>query len=593
MREAARPLRLDDALLAILVRQEERLFPPDRATLELSCGACGRRFEAGFCFEHSPYAGAVGAALYLTFEEACGACAALLDAREGSIDPDDWQRARRCACEGPAHLVRAVGARLVRRVLGAGATAVLDARRDVPEVRLWRVPHGGLPEGLEPTATGFVAAFGRPLSLFDACAGAMLPGPSRTDLEPGVDLWLATDNGALTDALEPMTRERPRVIVGLDPETVRSTGWPLATLSEHVLGGGGAALVIDRAALHDQLAAAAAPHGGRIQGARPERVELRFGELVGLVYPHRVARTMASYGLTLADAVGLALDETLTGLERIERFLGHVREARPRVEITVEGGLAAVTREDDTRGPPFALESLPVHLERGSRELEREVRYLCDPLPPWSDATRVCTCGAPAWVSHRLLPHRTVAAAAGTPEHAPWVLETWEREGEPRAVDVVVVECDQHRRLLPRRELQRAGLDGAELARRLAQDRERARFAVDVEVVEDAEGARALVARGPLAASVLLEAAWVAGLRTHAGSLLHAVELEAWAFAPDGVCVLDARFRAEERDRLALVTRVRSGLPAEAPPPFSIRRLVSSAPAEGYFASPPPRRVLS
>lgn len=582
---------LDDALLSILVRHEERPFSADRATLELRCDACGRTFEAGFRFEHSPYAGQVGSPVYRTLDEALDACAALLDTREPSIDPEDWRSARQCECRAPFHLVRAVRARLVRAMHGAGAALVIEADRAGRSAK--HVPHRGLPRPIEPTRDAIRSVLGRPLTLFDAWASVAPPGPAEHVAEDGVGLWVAPDEAALTDAIEPLSRARPLVVVRIDVPTVSSSRWPSSPLADHVSAGGAAALVVQRGVLHARLASLAAPWGGRIERSRPERFELRFGELVGLVYPHRVARAMALHGLTLADSVALAIDETLAGLERIDRFLANMRDARPGIAIAVDGGIGAVTRSDGSTGPPFALESLPVHLEPGSPELEREIRYLCDALPAWSDPTRVCTCGAPAWVQRRLLPFRAVASAIARPEHAPWILETWERDGEARAVDVVVVECDLHRRILPRRQLEAAGLAGDALPRRLARDRELARFALELEVVEDATGARAIVAHGPLSASALLEPSWLAGLNDHAGSPLRDRAAEAWAFAPDGVSLLEPAFA--ERDRLALVTRVRSGLPAEAPAPFSIRRPVElPGRPEGRFGphSTAPRVLL-
>lgn len=576
---------LDEALVDLLSRDEGVLFPRDVALLSLRCEACERTFDAAFRFEHSPYVGQLGTPLYRDLGEALRACESLLERRDPSIEESDWERARRCSCEGPAHLVRAERVRFVRSVAGTGSTIVLEARRGGPAA-CFRVPHRGLPEPLDPG--DLARTLGRPLTLFE-CWRALETAEGEVVAEPGVTLVAALDEESLRQRIEASHEGAPVVVVVLDASTCASGAWPPLPIAAHVAAGGAAAIVIERRVMLARLRAVGAVCSVRVEQSRPEVFELKQGALVGLVYPHRVARAMASYGLTLADACAHAMDETVTGFQRIDAFLQRVISARPGSSVAIEGGLGAIVRADGSRGPPFALESLPVHLEPGSPELDREIRYLCDPVPPWSDPTRVCSCGAPASLQRRLLPFGTLRSLAGIPEREPWVLETWTGADGIRAADVVVVACDLHRRIYPRRLLQAMGLDESALRARLARDRELASFALSLEVVDDGAGARAVVARGPLIASILLEPTWLAGLHRYAGEPLGGAEAEAWAFAPDGLCLLDARFREEERGELAARTAAASGLPRGAPRPFAVRvRADLRTSPCGRFAPLPP-----
>jgi hypothetical protein len=566
---------LDEALLSIVCKHDERSLPVDVATLTLRCEACEQVREVGFRFEHSPYIGQAGKPLYRNLDEAFASCASLLEDREPSIDEQDWSASRRCPCRAPAHLTRATRVRLVRSMAGTGSSLVLEARSgSVGGRHALRVPSRGVPEAVEPTTDMLARAFGRPLTLFDAWTEVDPERSSQHEAEHGVRLFSALDPEALRADIVAFIGAAPFVVVRLDASTVKGPAWPasLATLGAHLASDGAASLVIDRRIMHARLRALAAHHGATVEHTRPERFDVSFGGLVTLVYPHQVARVMAAFGLTLADACAHALDDALSGLQRIATFLGNVGRARPEAQLRVDGGVGAIQRADGSFGPPFLLESLPVHLDPASPEMDREIRYLCDALPPWSDPTRVCTCGAAAWLERRLMPFRAVERMMAAPEREPWLLETWARDGRPRAVEVVVASCSTHRRIYPRRVLEAAGVaDAASLEERLARDRGLASFSVQLEQVEDQAGARSIVARGPLAASILLEPAWLAGLHEHAGRPITSPHAEAWAFAPDAVCLLDAGFRQAERDRLAALTLVASGLPPDAPPPFAIR----------------------
>jgi hypothetical protein len=232
------------------------------------------------------------------------------------------------------------------------------------------------------------------------------------------------------------------------------------------------------------------------------------------------------------------------------------------------------------------LAGLSSKLDGGPDELAREVAYLCDLVPPWSDPTRVCPCGAPSSIEHRIVPYGAVTHSIADGDGQPWILRTWERDGAPRAAEVVVASCERHIRMLSERVLREHGIaDVHALRARLDLDLDRAHFAVEVQTVQDEQAHSALIVRGRLAASLVLEPRWLAGVNAFAGSPFELGRVEVWAFGPDGMCIVDPRFRAQERDGLVASVAAAGGLHPSAPTPFSLRmEIVLTGEAAGRFS---------
>jgi hypothetical protein len=182
---------VDEALfeeaLVSWVASWDRCAPRDLACLVRRCGACDARFVAGFSFDHSPYRGQAGTPVYRTLEEMLAAAESLTRRREPSIPEGEWERATRCACGAPGHVVETTGARLARAVVGEAAALVAGWDRDLG-ASLWRVPRGGLPRRLEPDVAAAREAFGRAATWFDAWPTEPAEGLRPVAIEPGVTL---------------------------------------------------------------------------------------------------------------------------------------------------------------------------------------------------------------------------------------------------------------------------------------------------------------------------------------------------------------------------------------------------------------------
>ncbi len=562
--EPTRTERLEDALTLSLARMEREILPRDRVFLTQKCGACGASWVAGFQFEHSPYTGQVGAPLYRGLREAIKAAEALLERREPSIESEAWAEARRCECSGPVHLTHSSRVTLVRHLVGAGQSLAVTCYRGERSHELHRIPGRG---PILPVADGdeICGVFGRPLSLFDRWEELELPS-GRLEAEGGVWLWAGPSAAALSDRIAELSA---LIVVGIASDTVASGAWPASeALLAHIEGGGAAALTVERHSMMSALRRQAIAAGGEAEEAGVGRVTLRLATIPWTLMPHRIAREMARYGQPLSEACAAAVEGGLEGIRRALAFMDAVTHARPSVRFAIDRDRATPVLGDGSRGRAFSLERLPVSPDDPS--FAREVAFLCDPLPEWADPTRTCPCGAPASVQIRIVP--ADAVELGASPQRPWTLRRWTAaDGSESALEVVALVCDRHVRIEPRVTLEAAALTDEGLGARLREDENRALFAVHAEVVEDDRGARAILARGHLAASLTTNQRWLAGLNRALGDPLPRARAETWAFGPAGMCLLEASFDEARRDLLLRYARAAGGVKPGAPPYFALR----------------------
>jgi hypothetical protein len=542
------------ALAELLARVRTEVRPIERALLELRCDAC----EAGWCglfrFEAPRHRGLV---------EARALARALTAPRPAALDADAVEALRRCHCGAPPHVTQTTRATLLRPLPGAGATVGVD---DAGALELW--PDRGLARPVSDA--DFAAAAGRPFSLFDAWAALPLP-VGALEPEPGLLLLAETDPRALTDRV---SEAGPVVAVAMQASTLASGGWPPAhPLRAHLEGGGLAALVVRREALQELLEHLGRPAGSSIVEDGPRRLVVEAEGIRQAVELEGIGRVMAQRALTLGEACAHALADALDTIADALRRMADLRRARPEVRFVVEGDRAMAIAQDGLRGPPFQPGQLPRPIE------ERDVAFLCDPLPRWADPTRVCRCGAAATLQTRILARRDIAPG----DDAPWELRTWVGDdGEETAVEALAAACDRHVRVPSRRQLD-PWLTASEVEGRLEADRARAAFRVSCQWVRDEHGAVAVLVHGGLAASLFGHDGWIRGLLEELEATLD--EVEAWALGPDGLCLLDPAFAEAERPMLRAATAQATGRSPNAVAPFALRRRIGPAAPRGRFTA--------
>ena len=186
-----------------------------------------------------------------------------------------------------------------------------------------------------------------------------------------------------------------------------------------------------------------APAVRRETDARPRPIEVQHA---GLAFPfdaRLTVRRMAERGATLQDAVAAELQRTLARAEAGATFVQAVQAARPQLEFRLEGTQLWAATGAQTKGWPLCLQTLPAAVKPGTEAFERELRFACDTPPEWSDTTRACPCGAPAFLVRRLVTAETLALfGSAHPGHEMAVLETF-GEGAHLSAAVVAIASSQ------------------------------------------------------------------------------------------------------------------------------------------------------
>lgn len=481
-----------------------------------------------------------------------------------------------CECpEGAAG--RLVALAYVRACFGRGEECVYEGFAGEAEWswrwRVWALD--GAARACEPEALPALSARRGWLDALDE--GARGAAALRS-VEEG--LWVFA--GPREDSLEARVKERvagcaqgvllPLKLLSWRPVVAPAeawTSWAPAHADAIQRGELRAGAVIDVAVLRSLVRLAACRAGVSADEGDELAVTLRRGEFARAIDLERLALSLALRGEGLALGAARAVAATLDLIADAATLAAEVRAMRPEVRFIAQGWSLVPERPDGTRGPPVALPDRVDRSARGRERLERAVRFGCDVLPPWSDPSRVCPCGAPACFVARLLPPGVVGRAEGSPS-APMVLARWP-EDAPRAALVAGVGCELHTWFPGAESLVAQGLGHAEVSARVRDESPLVTFAFTARAVTEGE-ARALVARGHHLASALVDDAFLAAFHRACGSPLRGVEVGALAVSTDTLILHERGWRDEELDRLCTSFALETGAVSQGPDALLVSR---------------------
>ncbi len=354
-----------------------------------------------------------------------------------------------------------------------------------------------------------------------------------------------------------------------------------------------AGVIIDRAAVRKlvetQLGRA------NLQWREVENGALILAQAGELTWPMETAIVSlgaAHLGWYFSETAAAAVGECMARLTELSRWVAAVRQERPEMTFTVNGMQIAGKRQDGTAGRPINLQDLPFRAPPGSPDFRRELRFACDDLPKNADPTRRCPCGERAWLAARIFPSKVVEDfKAATGGKSPKIIEHWDS-----AALVATISCDRHVRVPAGEEIEGAGLKDAAFDKRLKEDLQYNVFAVDVSLHEDKAKRRALLAYGPLVASVVINDHFIAKLHQMCvlpdkTLPLRGKEVSAVVTTPNVLCLHEAGFDDEMLEQVLDMGAAMDGIPADVPMPFDLSWDVTlTADPKGNFVNlrPPP-----
>ncbi len=354
-----------------------------------------------------------------------------------------------------------------------------------------------------------------------------------------------------------------------------------------------AGVIIDRAAVRKlvetQLGRA------NLQWREVENGALILAQAGELTWPMETAIVSlgaAHLGWYFSETAAAAVGECMARLTELQRWVASVRQERPEMTFTVNGMQIAGKRADGTMGRPINLQDLPFRAPPGSPDFRRELRFACDDLPKNADPTRRCPCGERAWLAARIFPSKVVEDfKTATGGKSPKIIEHWDS-----AALVATISCDRHVRVPAGEEIEGAGLKDAAFDKRLKEDLQYNVFAVDVSLHEDKSKRRALLAYGPLVASVVINDHFIAKLHQMCvlpdkTLPLRGKEVSAVVTTPNVLCLHEAGFDDDMLEQVLDMGAAMDGIPADVPMPFDLSWDVTlTADPKGNFVNlrPPP-----
>ncbi|MEZ4390431.1 MAG: hypothetical protein R3A48_04985 [Polyangiales bacterium] len=626
-------------------------LPIDTAHVVGACPKCGHLGATILGFPDPPYAGPQGKPRYRNAKELQAFVEEIFrnppplpaqdDPSEPSKDPQqqgaNWKGY--CVCgadvmppqpdprtgemlESPDATPRLVcGVRFIKAMPGAGAELVLEALSAgdggvgfEKGVSLgWKLLRAPV-DGVEAEVSGkfddaaVEAHFGRPLTLAHVwskvLAKAAAGEESIEKVDAGYWVWAGPRENTNLD-------EELKKLIGEDPE---KGSFPLLSIPqlapmpqgpffaqwayEHgeaiQKGDLRAGVLIDRAAVRKlieaQLGRAAMQWREVENGAL---ILATAGELTWPMETAIVSLGAAHLGWYFSETAAAAVGECMARLGELRRWVDAVRAERPEMTFTVNGMQIVGKRADGTMGRPINLQDLPFRAPPGSPDFRRELRFACDDLPKNADPTRRCPCGERAWLAARIFPVKVVEDfKAATGGKSPKIIEHWDT-----AALVATISCDRHVRVPAAEEIESTGLKDAAFDKRLKEDLAFNVFAVDVSLHEDKNKKRALLAYGPLVASVVINDHFIAKLHQMCvlpdkTLPLRGDEVSAVVTTPNVLCLHEPDFDDDMLEQVLDMGAAMDGIPAEVPMPFDLSWDVTlTAEPKGNFVNlrPPPQ----
>jgi hypothetical protein len=526
---------------------------------------------------------------------------------------------------------RVCGVRFIKAMPGSGAELVVEALSPdagtVPftegasiSYHVLRAPLDGNETEVSKTLDNdtITSHFGRQLTLAEtwrtlldrAAAGEEVV----VEAEPGYWLWAGPKDGpTLASQIEAIKTEAalklpPEVAVGLQgiplmllpqiapmPQGPTFPAWAYEHAQKIIDGQIRAGIVLDQAVvsklIQGQLERVGMTWQSQNNGAM---ILATAGEFRWPVEVAVVAMGAAHLGWFMNETTAAAIGESMARVSEIKRYVDTARADRPDITFQVQGMQLNPLRANGTQGRPINLMEMPFRTPPGSPDFKRELKFVCDDIPRGANPTKLCPCGERAWVAARIFPEQMLTEfKRATQDKSPLIVEQW-----PKAALVATISCDRHVRIPAEDELKSAGLDGATFERRLVEDLPNSIFAVDVSLHEDKQGRRALLAYGPLVASVVMNDHLVAALHQACknpkdNSLpLRGEEAQAIVASPNILCLHEADFDDAMLDQVLDRGAMMDGIPQGVDLPFDLNWDVSlkAAPIGRFvnLSAPPP-----
>lgn len=619
-------------------------LPIDTAHVVGACPNCGQLGATILGFPDPPYAGPQGQPRYrnakelLRFVEELFKKPPPLPANEDPSEPSKnpqqapaWKGLCKCGAkimppqpdprtgemvEEPGATPRQVcGVRFIKAMPGSGAELVVESLSGgdggvpytdgvVIKTRVLRAPLDGAETEVSATLDdeAIEKTFGRPLTLAKLWKGVLDAASKGEEVlreaEPGYWLWAGPKDD---QGLE----QRVKDVIGEDKQ---KAAFPLAMLPqmapmpqgpafqawayEHAeaiaKGEMRAGVLMDQSAVR-KLIQGQLERGGLGWQEQNEGAVLiaTAGELAWPVEVPIVALGAAHLGWFLGETTAAAVGEAMARINEVQRFVASARAERSDMTFQVQGFQLVPKRADGTPGRPLNLMDMPFRMPPGSKDFKRELRFASDELPKNLDPSRWCPCGEKAWVCARIFPAGVVEQfKKATQGKSPKIIEQWND-----ALLVAVISDDRHVRIPTQEELESAGLKGDAFDRRLAEELPNNIFAVDVSMHEDKNQKRALLAFGPLVASVVINDHLISALHGACGKPLRGDEVSAVVTTPNVICLHEPGFDDARLEQVLDMGAAMDNIPADVKPAFDLSWDVSlTAAPVGKFVNlnPPP-----
>lgn len=624
-------------------------LPIDTAHVVGACPKCGHLGATILGFPDPPYAGPQGKPRYRNAKELQAFVEEIfrnpppLPAQDDPSEPSKnnqppaWKGYCKCGAdvmppqpdprtgemmENPGATPRQVcGVRFLKAMPGSGAELVVEAlaggdggiayeKGVALSWKLFRAPVDGMEsEVADSMDDGAIdKAFGRPLTLATAWMKVLAKATAGEEVlekaDNGYWLWAGPkDNKNLDDEIKKLIgddAEKGSFPLVAIPQLAPMPAGPFFAqwAYEHAeaiqKGELRAGVIIDRAVVRKMLETQL----GRVSlGWREVEngalVLAGAGELTWPMETAIVSLGAAHLGWYLGETTAAAVGESMARLGELRRWVDAARAERPEMTFQVNGMQMVGKRADGSVGRPINLQDLPFRAQPGSPDFKRELRFACDDLAKNADPTKRCPCGEKAWVGARLFPDKVVEDfKKATGGKTPKIIEQWKN-----GALVATISCDRHVRVPGAEEIEGAGLKGDAFDKRMQEDLPNNIFAVDVSLHEDKNKKRALLAYGPLVASVVINDHLIAQLhqacRLPDNQLpLRGNEAAAVVTTPNVLCLYEQGFDDDMLDQVLDMGAAMDGIPADVEVPFDLSWDVTlTAKPVGKFVNlrqPPP-----
>lgn len=616
-------------------------LPIDTAHVVGACPSCGTLGATILGFPDPPYAGPQGQPRYRNAQELTRFIEEIFknpppmpapeDPADTKTNPPQWRGICKCGAkvappqpdqrtgkmvgDPDATPRRVCGVRFIKAMPGSGAELVVEALSgeggskpyadgDTLGLRVLRAPLDGLEADVADKLDdeSITKGFGRPLTLAQAWKRALDQAAEGAEVieqvEPGYWIWAGPkDNTSLDQKIEETiggnaARGNFSLLaipqLAPMPQGPAFPQWAYEHAEKVLKGDLRAGVVLDQAVVkklvQTQLERISLTWQEQANGA----VVMAFaGEMRWPVEVAIVSLGAAHLGWFLGETTAAAVGEAMARISEIKRFVDAARSERPDITFQMDGLRLLPKRADGSFGRPINLMEMPFRFPPGSVDFKRELKFVCDDLPKGANPTKMCPCGARAWVSARLFPDQVVEEfKKATQGKTPRIIEQWKN-----GALVATISCDRHVRIPMEDELNEAGLKGDAFDKRMKEDLPNSVFAVDVSLHEDKNKKRALLAYGPLVASVVINDHLISALHQACGKPLRTKEAGALVTSPNVICLHESGFDDDRLDEVLDLGAAMDGIPENVDPPFDLSWDVSLEAAPiGKFANLHPQQ---